>query len=385
MNILIVDDNPTNVMLIREILRKAAYKGIHTAASAREMYKALGLDEAGGSSGSTNELGIDLILLDMMMPEIDGLEACRHLQTIPHLRDIPIIMVTAIADANTLAEALDAGAVDYVTKPINRIELLARIRLALRLKHEKDWHKERDRHIREELRLAASVQYSVLSEPYTDERIQINAIYQPSEELAGDLYAWFPLDEHRYGILIMDMMGHGVSSALLCMFIASSLRNTVLSGLRPDQVMQSLNNKFQYLHMSDQLMMYYMTAIYVIVDTENHTITYANAGHPPGLIVEENGSVIHLDSTGHPVGMFPELEIEAKTIPCPSSYRLALYTDGLFEAADELMDDAITGLASLIKEEDSIQSTAWQQLFQMKCTREDDKCLVWAQVGRWNS
>ena len=385
MNILIVDDNPTNVMLIREILRKAEYKGIYTAASAKEMYKTLGLDGTGKIAANTNESGIDLILLDMMMPEIDGLEACRHLQTLPHLRDIPIIMVTAIADANTLADALDAGAVDYVTKPINRTELLARIRLALRLKHEKDWHKERDRHIREELRLAASVQYSVLSEPYTDERIQIDAIYQPSEELAGDLYAWFPLDDHRYGILFMDMMGHGVSSALLCMFIASSLRNTVLSGLSPDQVMQALNNKFQYLHMSDQLMMYYMTAIYVIVDTKQHTITYANAGHPPGIVVMEDGTVIHLDSTGHPVGMFPEIEIETKTVPCSSNYRLALYTDGLFEAADEQMEDAISGLASLVKDEKSIQSSAWQQLFGSKCTREDDKCLVWAQVGRWSS
>lgn len=384
MKILIVDDNPTNVMLVREILRKAEYTGIYTATSAREMYSILGLDEAGCSTESTNESVMDLILLDMMMPEIDGLEACRHIQKFPQLRDIPIIMVTAIADANTLAEALDAGAVDYVTKPINRTELLARIRLALRLKHEKDWHKERDRHFREELRLASSVQYSVLSEPYADERIQINAIYQPSEELAGDLYAWFPLDHHRYGILVMDMMGHGVSSALLCMFIASSLRNTVLSGMSPDEVMQSLNNKFQYLHMSDQLMMYYMTAIYVIVDTENQTISYANAGHPPGLIVEENGSVIHLDTTGHPVGMFPELEIEAKTLSCSPNYRLALYTDGLVEAADEQMDDAFSGLAMLMKEEDSIQSSAWKQLFQTKCTREDDKCLVWVQVGRWN-
>ena len=95
--------------------------------------------------------------------------------------------------------------------------------------------------------------------------------------------------------------------------------------------------------------------------------------------------MLHLDSTGHPVGMFPEIEIETKTVPCSSNYRLALYTDGLFEAADEQMEDAISGLASLVKDEKSIQSSAWQQLFGSKCTREDDKCLVWAQVGRWSS
>ena len=73
---------------------------------------------------------IDLILLDMMMPEMDGIEACRIVQQYEHLKDIPIIMVTAVGDSKKLAEALDAGAVDYVTKPINKVELMARIRLA---------------------------------------------------------------------------------------------------------------------------------------------------------------------------------------------------------------------------------------------------------------
>ncbi|MDK8183191.1 fused response regulator/phosphatase [Paenibacillus sp. UMB4589-SE434] len=380
MNVLVVDDNPTNVMLIREILRKADYTGITTVSSAREMYEVLGLKKSGISTDTLKEPDIDLILLDMMMPEIDGLEACRHVQTFPLLRDIPIIMVTAIGDSNTLAEALDAGAVDYVTKPINRIELLARIRLALRLKKEKDWHKERDRHIREELRLAASVQASVLTEPYSDEQIEIQAIYRPSEELAGDLYAWFPLGNGKYGVLILDMMGHGVSSALLCMFIASALRNTVMSEETPDGVLRSLNSKFHYLHMSDSLTMYYLTAIYAIVDTKQHLIQYANAGHPPGIVVMSDGAVVHLESTGHPVGMFPELEVESKMIMCTNEYRMALYTDGLVEAAGDELDDAIEHLTELMKQEDSIDADAWSALFGNPCAREDDKCMVWVSV-----
>ncbi|TVX86758.1 SpoIIE family protein phosphatase [Paenibacillus agilis] len=382
MNILVVDDNPTNVMLIREILRKDGYQRISTASCAQEMYQHLGLDYSGKSEDAhPKEPDVDLILLDMMMPEIDGLQACRHIQQLNHLRDIPIIMVTAVADSNILADALDAGAVDYVTKPVNRIELLARIRLALRLKQEKDWHKERDYHIRQELRLAAKVQESVLTEPYEDQAITIKAIYRPSEELAGDLYAWFPLSNGKYGVLILDMMGHGVSSALLCMYIASALRTTVKSEAAPDIVLQQLNAKFDQLYMNDSLTLYYMTAIYVIVDTKNDVIRYANAGHPPGIVVMENGEVIQMETTGHPVGMFPELHIDVKEISCTHRFRVGLYTDGLVESSVQSLDMAIADLTELVKTETDIDdSLSWQQLFENESLHEDDKCLVWVDV-----
>lgn len=131
------------------------------------MFEMLGIEGRGesgsGRQAAGHQANIDLILLDMMMPEIDGIEACRIIQRHEHLKDIPIIMVTAVGDSKKMAEALDAGAVDYVTKPINKVELMARIRLALRLKKENDWHKERDQRIKDELRLAALVQNAVLS------------------------------------------------------------------------------------------------------------------------------------------------------------------------------------------------------------------------------
>ncbi|EHQ61831.1 serine phosphatase RsbU, regulator of sigma subunit [Paenibacillus dendritiformis C454] len=378
LNVLVVDDNPTNVMLIREILRKAGYTGVQSAASAREMYEVLGLE---GPVGPLYVPDIDLILLDMMMPEIDGLEACRTIQQYSELRDIPIIIVTAIGDSHMLAEALDAGAADYVTKPINRIELLARIRLALRLKQEKDWHKERDRHIREELRLAARVQTSVLTEPLSDERITIDALYQPSEELAGDLYAWFKLGEGRYGIMIIDMMGHGVSSALLCMFIASVLRDAVVQTEQPDMVLKRLNTKFHQLHMNGNLMLYYMTALYVVVDTNERTIQYANAGHPPGIVMMEDGRMVTLESTGYPVGMFPDLEVDTHALRFDSRARIALYTDGLLESAGATVESAMERIGTLLTQEQSLKSRAWDELLHPPGEEsEDDKCLVWVDI-----
>lgn len=378
MNVLVVDENPTNVMLVREILRKAGYTGVQSASSAGEMYEVLGLE---GPVGPLYVPEIDLILLDVMMPEMDGLEACRIIQQYSELRDIPIIIVTEIGDSHILAEALDAGAADYVTKPINHIELLARIRLALRLKQEKDCHKERDRQIREELQLAARVQASVLTEPISDERITIDAIYHPSEQLAGDLYAWFKLGEGRYSIMIIDMMGHGVSSALLCMFIASVLRDAVVQTEQPDLVLKRLNTKFHQLHMNGNLMLYYMTALYLVVDTNERTIQYANAGHPPGIIMMEDGRMVTLDLTGYPVGMFGELEVDTHTLKCDSRARIALYTDGLLESAGATVERAMERIGTLLKQEPSLKCKAWNELLHPPGEEgKDDKCLVWVDI-----
>lgn len=108
MRILIVDDNPTNVIIIREILKKEDYRNFITASSAIDMLKLLGVG-AGEENAQPRPSDVDLILLDMMMPEMDGIEACRVVQQYEHLKDIPIIMVTAVGDSKKLAEALDAG------------------------------------------------------------------------------------------------------------------------------------------------------------------------------------------------------------------------------------------------------------------------------------
>jgi len=125
MNILIVDDNPMNVMVVREILNRAGYDRTFTAHSADEMFRILRPEGGDGRGSEARGLAADLILLDLMMPSVDGIEACRMLQREEKLRDIPVIMVTAIGDSRKLAEALDAGATDYVTKPVDLDDLLA--------------------------------------------------------------------------------------------------------------------------------------------------------------------------------------------------------------------------------------------------------------------
>lgn len=380
MRILIVDDNPTNVIIIREILKKEQYRDIVTAPSALEMLEHLGIGDATADL-RPKRIDIDLILLDMMMPEMDGIEACRIVQQYDHLKDIPIIMVTAVGDSKKLAEALDVGAVDYVTKPINKVELMARIRLALRLKHEKDWHKEREQRIHDELKLAAKVQNAVLSSPIEEERFEVHALYQPSAELAGDLYAWYDLGDGRYGIILLDMMGHGISSSLFCMFIASVLKDTVTTYVEPEKVIQELNRRFNQLHIEDQLIQYYFTAIYVVVDTRMKRVDYVNAGHPPALFFSQDGTVMTLDQGCCPVGLFDRIhQMEPRSFTYEGEAHLAMYTDGLLEIVPGSHDDKLDFLKSRLGGSNLWREEEMKQQFFVEDQakeREDDKCLVW--------
>lgn len=140
MTILLVDDNTVNLFVMEKILKNAGYDDCVSLTSANELFHYLQLD-APNSTGNS----VDLILLDIMMPEIDGIEACKRIKKVENLKDIQIIFVTALEDKNKLAEALDIGGVDYITKPLNKIELLARIRVALRLKAELDWHTQHEK------------------------------------------------------------------------------------------------------------------------------------------------------------------------------------------------------------------------------------------------
>ncbi|AZN39696.1 PP2C family protein-serine/threonine phosphatase [Paenibacillus albus] len=386
MRIAVVDDNPMNITVVREILKRAGYTDIESAGSAGELFLHLGLTVQGEEpkDGPGNDgHGIDLILLDMMMPGIDGITACAMLQRSARLKDIPVIMVTAIGDSKKLAEALDAGAIDYVTKPINRIELLARIRVALRLKVEKDWHKERDRRVREELQLAREVQLAALPHKLDDEGVAIDAIFRPSEELSGDLYAWNRIDDHRYGIAVMDAMGHGISSSLACMFIASVLKEAMSKQVEPKRVIRELNRRSLQLQFADQLIQYYFTGLYMVVDLIEGVVEYVNAGHPPGMIIRQNGEVETFAQGGVAIGMFGDIVVEKHTLPISSGDRIVLLTDGIYDlVGSDSEEDRPASLTTLLQPYGSttslgeLEAALFQEGHHAEELQSDDRCLV---------
>ena len=160
MKILIVDDSLDNRLLLQTILKSAGYGDVLMAASAREALSRLGVEE--GTPVSFRNLrenaahagpeDVDLVLMDFMMPEMDGTEACRRIKSVERLRDIPIIVVTAKTEPVDLQAAFDSGAMDYITKPVNKVALLARVASALNLKSEMDTRKARERELAEKNR-----------------------------------------------------------------------------------------------------------------------------------------------------------------------------------------------------------------------------------------
>ena len=137
--ILIVDDSSDNRLLLQMMLTTSGYSEPLMAGSARETFRRLGMEES-----ADPEPAVDLILLDISMPEMDGIEVCRRIKAVDRLRDIPVIMVTAMTNTEFLVSAFDAGAMDYITKPVKKVDLLARVSSALNLKTEMDRRKAQE-------------------------------------------------------------------------------------------------------------------------------------------------------------------------------------------------------------------------------------------------
>lgn len=144
MSILIVDDSPETRQLLKSLLDGAGYRDLLVAESARDAFKQLGKDDPvrGGS-------GIDLVLLDILMPDMDGVEVCRQIKATEHLKDIPIVVVTVKKEVEWLQLSFAAGAADYIAKPLNKVELLARVRSVLKLKRETDRRKAQEHELLE--------------------------------------------------------------------------------------------------------------------------------------------------------------------------------------------------------------------------------------------
>jgi len=377
MTILLVDDNQVNLFVIEKVLKNAGYDNCVSLTSAYELFDYLQLDAPNPKGNS-----VDLILLDIMMPEIDGIEACKRIKQNKRLKDIQIIFVTALEDKNKLAEALDIGGVDYITKPINKTELLARIRVALRLKAELDWHTQQEKKIQYELDLATHVQRSLLSAPLNEANIQIEVSYLPSSNLAGDMYYWHKIDDQRYAIILLDMMGHGIPAALVCMFISSVLREAVKQLVDPELVIKELNRYMTLLHNGKEDNHFYFTAIYLVIDTEQKTIEYVNAGHPSGYALVDKKTLVPLKRGSCAVGFFDEIDVQKQFIQYNEDVQLILYTDGVLEAMGPCEMESEKHLQTLI-------STKWdysKRLIDNLLPKEkqeqqpDDMCVLMIQV-----
>lgn len=198
MNILIVDDSSDSRLLVKSHLTAAGYTGLVTAASARQAFRLLGMDGV-----TAVDCAIDLILMDITMPELDGIEACRRIKATRKFQDIPVIMVTGQHDDENLNLAFAAGATDYITKPLNKVELLARVRTALALRQEMGYRKQANAELEErnqELEQASLAKSQVLSTATHELKTPLTSIVGYVERMLIHQDTVGPLTErqHRY-------------------------------------------------------------------------------------------------------------------------------------------------------------------------------------------
>lgn len=228
-----------------------------------------------------------------------------------------------------------------------------------------------------DLQLAKKIQESSLTKAIYNDHLQIDSYYKASSDLSGDIYGFYQINEHQYGVILLDVMGHGISSALITMSLQSLFHRLISTGVAADIVMKELDNHLHSLFHSNESTWHYCTAIYLFIDTANQTIEYINAGHPPLIYQEPDGKQLELYASTPPIGAFEGIHYKTKTLPYKKGARIFLYTDGVSEPLEA------NRLSSLLLEHSALSLTAFKEKILQSLTEEkdsflkkDDQCFI---------
>jgi phosphoserine phosphatase RsbU/P len=313
--VLIVDDAPANLQVVRSILKDDFKIRVATSGA-----KALDLVKG--------EPQPDLILLDVMMPEMDGYELCRILKATPEVRDIPVIFLTGKTETDDETKGFQVGAVDYIHKPFSPAVVKARVHTHLVLREAREQLARQLLELNNELEMAREIQLSILPHEIPKFRgLEIAARYAPMSSVAGDFYDFVIVDEKHVGILVADVSGHGLPAALIASMLKVALAAQVLHAFDPGRVLEGLNQSLcgKFKH-------HFVTAAYVFLDMEKNTMSYAGAGHPPLLLWRTaTGNVSEVLQNGLLLGLFPEASYSVVELPVEPGDKAVLYTDGILE------------------------------------------------------
>jgi sigma-B regulation protein RsbU (phosphoserine phosphatase) len=313
--VLLVDDVPANLQMMRSIL-KDDFK-IRVATSGAKALDLVMVDPRP-----------DLILLDVMMPEMDGYELCGILKSTPEAKDIPVIFLTGKTEADDETKGFEVGAVDYIHKPFSPAVVKARVHTHLVLREARELLARQLLDLNSELEMAREIQLSIL--PHEIPKIkglEIAARYIPMSSVAGDFYDFVLVDEKHVGILVADVSGHGLPAALIASMLQVALAAQSHHASDPAQVLAGLNHSLcgRFKH-------HFVTAAYVFVDMEKNILRYAGAGHPPLLLWRTSSqSASEVLENGMLLGLFPEASYSVVEVPLEPRDKAILYTDGVLE------------------------------------------------------
>jgi sigma-B regulation protein RsbU (phosphoserine phosphatase) len=319
--ILVVDDVPQNVRLLEVSLRPEGYEVI-SAYNGQEA-----LDKVDAEHP-------DLILLDIMMPVMDGNEVCRRIRKNYHNRWIPIVMITAYeGGTEKKIESLNDGADDFIKKPVDRYELLARVHSLLRIKELQDKLIMANKQFEDELALAKEVQQALMPQDYPDiPNMKFYHRYIPSLIVGGDFFDIEKIKPSKVMILICDVMGHGPQAAMITGIVRALLAELRDQCTSPDELLFQLNRRFHNLMELSNLPIF-ITAFCVMIDTHSGVGYYANAGHPrPYLIKTQTGEMLEMAGEyGPAIGMIPNTTYQSYEVTLGDDDMVFMFTDGLQE------------------------------------------------------
>ncbi len=323
---------------------------------------------------TSQEIKPDLIFLDVTLPGLNGFDTCLRLKELEETKHTPIIFVTSPSDKVSTVKGFSVGAVDYVTRPFQIEEVIARITTHLKIRNLQVLLEETIANLQEEvaerkrteealqqsmlmvqeandrmkndLAAAARVQQALLPETLPEiSNVSFAWTYKPCSELGGDSLNVFPLDANHVGLYVLDVSGHGVSASLLsvtlsrvliprrdpsCLFIKANRAPDADTLVSPAEIATRLNRMFP---MSDEGRQYF-TFIYGILNTRNGMLRYTCAGHPPPLYLAPNQPVIPCDIGNVPIGLFEDSHYDEGTVQLQPGGRVYLYSDGVLEAKD---------------------------------------------------
>lgn len=319
--ILIVDDSPNNLEVAGNILQLAGYDVVLASSG----YEGLNILE---------HITPTLILLDIMMPDLDGIEVCKKIKQLENAKEIPIIFLTALSETNNITSAFKVGGVDYITKPFFKEEFLARIKNHIELYQSKRKISEYMKMMNLELQRASEYISSLLPEPLRYDDIVIDYHFKPSIALGGDVLGYHFIDKENLAIYLIDVSGHGVGAALQSVSIINSIRFENLSGTdfkKPIEVLTALNKIYQM----NQHHNHYFTLWYACLDLKTKELRYASAGHPPAIIIDKENVSRLISVDNFIIGGALNYEYKDEKISLKAGDSVYIFSDGVYELKNE--------------------------------------------------
>ena len=366
--ILVVDDDPTSRIMLKTMLSKDGFEVI-TAPNGRE-----------GRILAENEQP-DLVIMDIMMPEEDGLTACASLKANARTANIPVIFISAVNDLTSKIDGFNAGGVDYITKPYQILEVMARVRLHIRLFHS---YRSMVASNLEQLKNLTESQQHILVQPEEFPEAGFSVFYQPAQAAGGDFYDVIHTGAGIYDYLVADISGHHAGTALPAAALKVLLRQNAAMLYSPLENLNLVNRHLRPVLQEEQ----YATLIFARLNQTRMRLTLVNAGHPSAILYRrESGAEVVIQS-GDGLGLFDTILVDVKEIPVMQGDRIFLFSDGLIE------EDAggaiprrvgMDNLVNLINENPSphietVVRTIQKRIFVDKAYLADDAVLLGFEV-----